>query len=224
MDIDVEVFRKQLNQIRNTANVCSLEEAVDALKQGAHSTEPRVVVTFDDAYENFYTHAWPVMNELKIPSTLYVPVNFIWGKSDAPISRTRKRPCSWAQLRELLDSKLVSIGSHSSSHVDLRKLDDAALHAELRDSQKVLRDELGIPADDFCYPKSLWSTRAESVVKQYYKTAVIRGGRKMTAGKWNPYRLNRVPVRRDMPTDLEPLLRSSVWLEEFFFSRARLWA
>lgn len=225
VDIDVETFRHQMVELQQIGGICSLTQAVEALRTGSLNGTLKVVVTFDDAYENFYTHAWPVLSELNIPATLYVPVDFVSGNAQSPISRVSGlRSSSWSQLSEMVQSKLVHIGSHGCSHADLRKLDEKSAIREIADSQKILQDKTGAVVDSFGYPEALWSVPLEKMVRQYYQTAVIAGGRKMHSRNWNPLRLNRVPIRHDMPSDLSTLLHSSLWLEEFLASRVRLWS
>ena len=39
--------------------------------------KPSCVITFDDGYENLYTHAFPILKELKIPATVFLTTDLI---------------------------------------------------------------------------------------------------------------------------------------------------
>ena len=77
VDIPLISFRAQMAELREVACVYSLPDALAHLESGAHSSRPVVVVTFDDAFDNFRTCAWPVLEQFGIPCTLYVPVGFV---------------------------------------------------------------------------------------------------------------------------------------------------
>lgn len=224
VDIPLSVFRRQMQELKERAQVCSLDEAVWRLEKGASCRGPVVAVTFDDAYENFYSHAWPILWEFQIPAVLYTPVDFIEGAIAPPIRGTvGMEPCSWTQLTELVRSGLISIGSHSCTHSNLRTVSLPVARHEISQSRVKLEDRLGVAVDSFCYPKGQWTTRLEGIVQEHYRTAVIGGGRRMHPTRWKPYRLKRIPIRRDMPIELYPMLTSPFWLEAVIASFVRRW-
>jgi len=225
VDLPREAFRDQLEELRRDAVVVSLAEAVEHLAFGEPSWGPLVVLTFDDAYRNFYAEAWPVLRELGLPATLYVPVDFVAGRAAPPIRGTEGiAACSWDELRELAAGGLVTIGSHSLSHPDLRAVRGGRLEAEVRGSKAALEEALGVTVETFCYPRGKVGPAAERLVRQTYSSAVVRGGRRMHAGQgWDPFRLERVPIRRDMGVSFREVLESPVWLEEWAAAKLDRW-
>ncbi len=222
IDLPSTTFRRQMAELAQSAEVEHLDPALESLHDRAAQNRRLVVLTFDDGYENFYDQAWPVLQEYGLPATLYVHVDFVSNPREGPIRQAGSLPpLTWNQLRELAASELVSIGSHSCSHSDLRKLEGPSLERELEDSKSMLESRLGLEVDSFCYPRGQWSPRVEPRVAAHYRTAVIRGGRTMRPGRFSQYRLERVPVRVDMPVTLRPVLDSSVWLEEWWASKIR---
>jgi len=222
VDVATDVFRAQLEELSRFAHVCSLPEALMHLESGRHSARPLVVLTFDDGFDNFRTSAWPLLKELNVPCTLYVPVGFIERTSASPLKGAEGlRPLDWAALRHLAADPLFTLGSHSWHHHDMRMLDVNAARWELRRSREHLEDRTGAPVEHFCYPQAKWSHAIENEVRATYRTAVIAGGRRNLAGRFNPLRLGRVPVRSDMPVGLTPAIESAVWLEEWAASYAR---
>ena len=222
VDVPLDVFRNQLTELRDCAQVYSLPEAVAHLKAGTTSTRPLVVITFDDAFDNFRTRAWPLLRELEIPCTLYVPVGFVEGTSGTPLKGAEGlQPIEWSALRDLAADPLLTLGSHSWNHQDLRRLRTDELRADLMRSRERLHDRTGARIEHFCYPRAKWSRAAEKEVAAVYRTAVVAGGQKNFAGRFHPLRLSRVPLRRDMPARLASVMRSAVWLEEWVASHAR---
>lgn len=221
VDLDAGVFRAQLEELRARALPVSHADALRALASPDPGGPPRVLVTFDDAYRNFHERAWPVLRELGIPCVLYVPTAFVEGRAPAPIRGTgHLPPVGWGELRELAGSGLVAIGSHGWSHRDLPGLPPEELAREVCGSRAQLEDRLQVRVESFCYPRGSRSTAAEPLVESTYRSAVVRGGRRNACGAGvSPWRLERVPIRRDMPASLVPVLESRVWLEEWAVTR-----
>lgn len=223
VDISREAFRAQMSELCSRVQPVSLRRGVEPLLEGNEPEGLRVVVTFDDAYENFLQVALPVLADLHIPVTLYVPVGFVEGSSGPPIAGTEHlRPCSWSQLRDLVATGLVEVGSHTCSHPNLNELADEDVEHEARESRRILEDELGVAVDSFCYPKGLCSRRVESIVGSHYRTAVSGGGRRNRPGTSSLLRLNRIPVLR-CTGSVAPLITHPVWLEEWAADKLRQW-
>jgi peptidoglycan/xylan/chitin deacetylase (PgdA/CDA1 family) len=61
-------------------------------------------------------------------------------------------PCSWAQLREMADSGLVEIGSHSVTHPIFSTLTDEETRWELTHSRSEIERLMGRRVSCFCFP------------------------------------------------------------------------
>jgi peptidoglycan/xylan/chitin deacetylase (PgdA/CDA1 family) len=222
VDLPIEIFQSQLSELAEFARVVPLAEAMCHLERGAESVRPVVVMTFDDGFDNFRTHAWPLMRSLGMPCTFYVSAGFIDGTSGTPLrGAERLKPIDAAALRDLASERLLTVGSHSWCHGDMRALTLEQLRMDLRRSREYLEDCTRKPIEHFCYPRAKWSRRVETEVGAVYRTAAIAGGRQNLAGRFHPLRLSRIPVRCDMPGRLAPIVQASVWLEEWAASHAR---
>lgn len=62
------------------------------------------------------------------------------------------RPLTWAQCREMSDSGLMDIGSHTHSHTIATVLGEEAFASELALSKRLVEQNLAKPCDLFCYP------------------------------------------------------------------------
>lgn len=120
-----------------------------------------VCVTFDDAYRSVHKLAFPLLQHLGIPATVFVPTDF--AGSSLPMSwpgidrwlggayEGELEPTSWAELDELSRAGW-EIGSHTRSHPKLTQLSDAALTDEIEGSRRVCEDQLGKPCNTLAYP------------------------------------------------------------------------
>jgi peptidoglycan/xylan/chitin deacetylase (PgdA/CDA1 family) len=218
VDIPIDMFKAHLEQLQPLAT--TLTGALAHLEGRTPGT--RVVVTFDDAFENFHRRAWPLLRASGIPSVLYVPTDFVDGRGPSPLhGAPHLRACSWEQLRELASSGLVEVGSHSRSHDELDRVAPETALREMTDSNDRLQQQLEVRPTSFCYPRGRHSATLTALARRIYRTAVVRGGRKQTAERWSPWELERVPIRRDGPVDLSRILSRAVWLEEWLATSLR---
>jgi peptidoglycan/xylan/chitin deacetylase (PgdA/CDA1 family) len=112
----------------------------------------RLAVTFDDAYRSILEKALPVLSELGIPGTVFVPTAFAgsqepmrWPEIEhwAEGAYARELYCmSWGQLAELVAAGW-EVGSHTRTHPHLPLLDDRELELELAESKAECERQLG---------------------------------------------------------------------------------
>jgi peptidoglycan/xylan/chitin deacetylase (PgdA/CDA1 family) len=147
-------FREQMQWLKEHGyKAVSLAEGLDRLKSkpanSVKSDRDRIVVlTFDDGYQDFLTHAWPVLAEFRMTATVYLPTAFIGNQPKI----FKERMClTWPQVRELYGMG-ISFGSHTVSHAQLHELNWTDIQKELSDSRKCLEDQLGHHIHDFAYP------------------------------------------------------------------------
>ena len=116
--------------------------------------EKAVLITFDDGYENNYTHAYKILSELGAKGNIFVVYNTI-GKVNLwhnPGTEPWVNMADLAMLREMQESGVMEFGSHTMNHPNLEKLplEDAAW--ELTESKKQLAAALGREISAFAYP------------------------------------------------------------------------
>jgi peptidoglycan/xylan/chitin deacetylase (PgdA/CDA1 family) len=77
LNIEQKTFRRHLEVLQESHDVVSLEEALSVLDGSRQAARDVAVITFDDGYRDVYTHAFPVMRDLRVPGVVYVPSGFI---------------------------------------------------------------------------------------------------------------------------------------------------
>jgi peptidoglycan/xylan/chitin deacetylase (PgdA/CDA1 family) len=191
VDLPTPTFDAQIGELAASGRVIGLDEAIGRLALG-HDLTGRIVVTFDDGTADFSDHAVPVLARHDVPATLYVATRFIDEGIDFPDDG---RPASWAALRDALSTGLVTIGSHTHSHVLLDRLPVDAVADELDRSIDLIGSNLGVRADHFAYPKALApQPAAERLVRERFVSAALAGTRANPAGT-DPHWLRRSPVQ-----------------------------
>ncbi len=139
-----------------------------------HLPEKRVLLTFDDAYGDFYTQVLPAIAGSGIVPLVFVVVNHIGKTSEWADGRgLAARPLmTLGQMRELQKHGVV-FGAHSLTHSSLPTLSDDELRRQVGESKRKLEDLLGAGVDWFAYPYGEVDRRVRSaVVEAGYKAAV----------------------------------------------------
>lgn len=149
-------FAQQLDYLKNHGyTTITLSQAYS----GPLPSRP-VVITFDDAYADFYEQAWPLLKERGMVATLFVVTSALDGTNywDVPKGMPREQIVTREQLKEL-DAGGIEIGGHSHSHMVLTELNERCLLREITGCQKILTDILGRPARTFSYPYGLYNDK-----------------------------------------------------------------
>ncbi len=172
MVISAEKFRQQMQFIKDSnVPVVPLEDVV-AWKAGRKNIpEECFVITMDDGWEGVYRHAWPVLKEFGFPFTVYLYKKYV---------NIGGRSLSWAQIREMMDSGLCTVGSHSVSHDSMtarkgRSEEDhtAWLREELTASKTFLESNLGITCTSFAYPYGNYNEAIRDLAREAGYTSMV---------------------------------------------------
>src|SRR5262249_51246376 len=138
-----------------------------------HSTNPSraVCLTFDDGFLDFYTEAFPVLQEFGFTATVFLPTTFIRESSASPslnptgrgikgednssssssvsafqrfsVSAFRNRSfLTWDQVRELHRAG-IEFGSHTVTHPKLVDLSWDQIQFEIQNSRLEIEKQLG---------------------------------------------------------------------------------
>jgi peptidoglycan/xylan/chitin deacetylase (PgdA/CDA1 family) len=194
LDVPTEAFDRQLRLLEQH-EVIPLDAALDRLDSG--DTEPCVVLTFDDGFDEVYAHAWPLLRERRLPFTVYlasgyVSQSMVWEGSRA--KGASGKGMSWQQLTEMVDSGLCTVGNHTHRHVRPESLTVEELDA----CTEAVRSHLGVTPRHFTYPWGTPVPAIEEVLRSRFRSASTgRLGRNLP--DTDRMRLMRVPVRQSDP-------------------------
>ena len=179
--------------LAGTGCVRTLDEAVDAIEAPQHTAPDPIVITFDDGTADFAELAVPVLARHGLPATLYVATDFVDRGVAFPADGT---PISWAALREVEATGLVTIGSHTHTHALLDRLPPEGVEQELDRADDLIEEHLGTRPRHFAYPKAVaGSSAADGAVRRRYRSAALAGTRTNVHGSTDVHRLARSPIQ-----------------------------
>jgi len=178
--VTLDNFRKQMEYIVGTVPLQGLRVSPlrgQTLQIGGDSP---CVITFDDGLIDNYTNALPILKEFGLTAYFFILVGKI-GTSGY---------MSWGQIKELLGAGMV-VGSHGMTHRILTVLSGKELDYELRESKKILEDNLGCAVDYFSVPRGFCNKRILEKAKELGYKAIFTSNPKDSDG----YKFGRIPVR-----------------------------
>jgi len=137
-----------------------------------------------------------------------------WGMP--PAAHAQCRPMRWEQLREMRAAGM-EVGSHGVSHHILAKLSPADMVAEVDESMRTLRRELGAPIEVLSYPVGGPDSYSPQVIEAARQAGFRMACNYVTGTNRLPatarYELQRLSVESEMDIDWFAAMTS--WPEVF---------
>lgn len=167
-------FQTQMKKLKNIGTPV-FADIGQPLSQGAHC----IALTFDDGFYNVLKNALPIIGELGIPATLFIPAGYLgklpgWIRNPAH-ENAGEIIVSAEQLRAL-PPDLVKIGSHCLTHPVLSSLTPEQVRRELSESKEILEvitgreiTLLSFPYDD-CAPRIIEAAKQVGYEKVFSNT------------------------------------------------------
>jgi len=168
--IGAKSFGDQMRYLKaKNYRVITLAEMHEFLQLKRQLPRRAVVLTFDDGYRSFLTHAYPVLKELGFTATLFVYTDYVG---------TGRNALDWSDLTRLA-AEGFQVEGHTKTHGDLRRQPGESeaehgrrLRAELESSQRMFQQRLGRPAKFLAYPYGA----ADDAVLAYTRESGYLGG------------------------------------------------
>ncbi|MCX5710354.1 MAG: polysaccharide deacetylase family protein [Candidatus Omnitrophica bacterium] len=156
--VSSSALERQMKFLRDhNYNVIRLKELVGLIKENKKIPAKTVAITFDDGNKDNYTCAFPVLKKYRIPATMFVIVD--------EISRPQGDRLSWEEIKTMLDSGLVDIGSHTMGPQPLIFIEsEDELKRQIFASKKILENRLGYKIDLFSYPEGFFNAKIRQLV------------------------------------------------------------
>lgn len=184
---EFEAHMKHLSQ--NGYESVTLDDLYQYFYAGKDLPEKAFVLTFDDGYEDNYTHAFPIAKKYGYNGTVFVVTEWIGGKG-------------YLNQQQLLEMNLAGwqIESHTVTHPYLDSISPEQIKEELLISKEVLEELLGKPKVAFAYPYGVYDSSIIKLCREIgYKMGLTtdRGW----AGPEDPFRMKRIYCYAQMGLD-----------------------
>ena len=192
LNVTPQAFEQQMEFLaRNGYTVITFERLQRFLAGKEAIPAKSVVVTIDDGYRSTFEIAYPILKKFGFPATVFLYTDFV-GASDA---------MTWAQMKDMTASNLITIQPHSKSHANLTLRlpgeNDARYRERIRrevlSPLGVIKERLGEATFTYAYP---YGDVNEYVVDLLVKDNIAQGVTVTPGG--NPFYAYPYMLRRSM--------------------------
>ncbi len=145
-----EKFEEQMRFLKENHYVISLSD-LDKIDEG---NGLKIVITFDDGYEDNYLYAFPILKKLNLPATIFLTSDFVLNGLDIAqnwIDYTGLNPLNNNQIFEMKENN-ISFGSHSKTHPRFSEIGESERIKELKKSKTDLENVFGFQVESFAFP------------------------------------------------------------------------
>jgi peptidoglycan/xylan/chitin deacetylase (PgdA/CDA1 family)/2-polyprenyl-3-methyl-5-hydroxy-6-metoxy-1,4-benzoquinol methylase len=192
-----EAFERQLAWLQRYGfHSISLDEFFELwfTQNIRHIPGKPIVLTFDDAYADFYHNAWPLLRRYGFGATIFVPTDYVGGSADWDISYgSPAQIMSWDQIIEL-HGWGIHFGSHSCGHKLLTKLSKRNAREDATNSSKILNDKLGIEVSGYCYPYASASADLRRMIERAGYRFAVGGTGGNPPDREDPFYIPRIEI------------------------------
>ena len=180
------VFLSHLDAIQEAGyETITFQQVIDFVNHGGSIPEKPILITFDDGYLSNYEIAWPALQQRGMVGTIFV-VGCSVGKDTYKNTGVPIIPhFTYRQAREMIDSGVMSIQSHTYDLHQYRPLEPdggregvlpkqgeptevyrQALKADLQLSRDILQKNTESAIQVLAYPYGLYTTDSEFISTQ----------------------------------------------------------
>jgi len=180
LGVSPKVFESQIEYLRrkNYRSV-SFEELEKHILFGQSLPPHPVIISFDDGYADFFTHAYPILKRFGFTATVFLVSDYIGKRSE------------WEGLKECEISPLLTreniyrmladgfhFGSHGRSHKKLTILPGEEARTEIEKSKEDLETLLQRPVRSFSYPYGDFNKKVVEIAERagFSAARTVRSG------------------------------------------------
>lgn len=149
LSVYTEIFKEQMQYLKDKGyNVVSMNILSNFFDSGTPVPAKSILITFDDAYSDFYTDAYPILRDLGYPATVFVSTGLI----------NNPGYLNWEQIQQM--SGTILFANHTWSHKNVGVSSDV-MQYEISTADLQLTEHGQNSQKIFAYPYGFDSKKAE---------------------------------------------------------------
>jgi peptidoglycan/xylan/chitin deacetylase (PgdA/CDA1 family) len=214
-----EEFEKQMAYLKSNFRVVT--------NDGVEGSGVRVLITFDDGYENNYTYAFPILQKYDLPTTIFLLTDFVFNGqmiNDNWAEYKGLKPLKKEQITEM-SAKNITFGSHSKTHPRFSDLSTDQFIDEIVSSKKIIEQNIGKNVDTFAFPfgqKRDYGHYDGKIFEQSGYKMVLTTDWGINVGNFDPMHVKRIRIDHfDTINDFKNKL-SGKWDFVSFFQKLKV--
>lgn len=190
-------FVRQMEKLAQLATLVATE-SISNLPKGKHSA----AVTFDDGFASTIELILPLLKDMAIPATFFIPTAYL-GKEAVWITNINRRQLVGCiitadSLRLLSQQSYLTIGSHGINHQRLTEMKDEEAYEELVESKRLLESITGKDVKGHSFPYGAYDDSHVAMARKVGYDHVFTIDPAVASGAGKEFVIGRVEVD---PTD-----------------------
>ncbi|MBR2704795.1 MAG: polysaccharide deacetylase family protein [Clostridia bacterium] len=157
MQTTAETFEKQIVGLKKAGyDFITYEDLENYSENKKRINKLSCIITFDDGWEGVYENAFPVIKKYNVPITIYLITDYM----ETPGYLT------WDEAKEMQNSGLVTIASHSIDHAEFTNLSTEDAVSNVNKSYEIIEEKLGKQETKiFTYPYGIYTDEQIEALK-----------------------------------------------------------
>ena len=189
-------------------------------KINSKTSKKKIIITFDDGYENIFTEAMPILKKFNFSATCFIVNKKIgyfndWDKNQKNFKK--KKLMNKKQINTWINNGF-EVGSHTMNHYNLKYLSNDQKKYQILKPKQFFKTNYGINIQSFSYPFGCYNEDCLKILKRNYKFAVTTKRSRYNKGKFNPLEIPRVPVNSNTSI-FKYFLKITTFYEDVKFKR-----
>lgn len=157
-----KLFDEHLNYLhKNGYQTITINELID----NNINTEKKVIITFDDGYEDNYTTAFPLLKKYNFSALIFLVSGLTSNQWDAATGEVLAEMMNDEQIKEMHNYG-IEFGAHTVTHSNLIKTDLETAQREIKNSRSDLENRLGFEIKYFAYPYGNYNNEIKKITRE----------------------------------------------------------
>lgn len=146
--------------LENGYTILSMEDLNNVNEGKSELPEKPILITFDDGYYSNYEYIYPILKKYNVKASIFIVTDNI-GKEIEGI-----KYLGWNECKEMQNSGLVEIFSHSKRHIFYDRVPVRELRDDVIESYKLIEKNLGKQElKVFAYPYGAYTSETVRTLK-----------------------------------------------------------
>jgi len=150
-------------------------------------------ITFDDGYEDNFTHAFPILQKYDFKATIYLVPHYEYNSWEDFEEGTFDKLLNADQIRQMQESGLIEFGSHTLNHKNLVTIPAEEAQNEIKVSKEEVESIIGTECRAFAYPYGKYNEKIVKMAEDagYENATIVKRG---FFEKGDPFMIKRVGI------------------------------
>ncbi|KIM04178.1 MAG: polysaccharide deacetylase [Sulfurovum sp. FS06-10] len=151
-------------------------------------------ITFDDGYEDNYTHAFPLLKRFNFKATIYLVPNQTSNHWEALPKESLSSLLTQDQIQTMQKSGLIEFGAHTLTHKNLLHVKEPLLSQEILKAKEAVEALTHTACQAFAYPYGKYNETIIETVKNAGYNNAVTVDRGLYTSQDNAFTIKRIGI------------------------------